>query len=236
LVCQHEPQEFLSQHLLDRPEYVRIKLADIPQEFIDEYKLNELACDSWVYFKMRCGMYGLPKQASLLITSSKTALPKFNYYEAATTPGLWRHKWRPVMFALIVNNFAIQYVGDAHLDHFCHALKKHYDVSEEIDGTRFAGMTPKWNYCRNHAKRSCCLSMPGNIHNVCTRYKHPMPTKHQLSPHKHHKIVFGQTTQLTHDDPYSPPLSTEGVKRIQGIIGALHYYQLTTSSLPPSAP
>jgi hypothetical protein len=35
---------------------------------------------------------------------------------------------------------------------------------------------------------------------------------------------FGQTTQLTHVDPYSPPLSTEGIKRNQGIIGALLYY------------
>ncbi len=66
--------------------------------------------------------------------------------------------------------------------------------------------------------------MPGYIHNVCTRYRHLMPTKCQLSPHKHREIIFGQTTQLTHVDPYSPPLSTEGVKRIQGIIGALLYY------------
>jgi hypothetical protein len=51
-----------------------------------------------------------------------------------------------------------------------------------------------------------------------------MPTKHQLSPHKHCEIIFGQTTQLAHVDPYSPPLSTEDVKRIQGIIGALLYY------------
>jgi hypothetical protein len=66
--------------------------------------------------------------------------------------------------------------------------------------------------------------MPGYIFNVCTRYKHPMPTKRELSPYKHHKIIFGQTTQLTHVNPYSPPLSTEGVKRIQGFIGALLYY------------
>ncbi len=51
-----------------------------------------------------------------------------------------------------------------------------------------------------------------------------MPTKRQLSPHKHCEIIFGQTTQLTHIDPYSPPLYTEDVKRIQGIIGALLYY------------
>jgi hypothetical protein len=128
------------------------------------------------------------------------------------------------MFALIVDNFAIQYVGDAHLDHLCQALKKHYKVFEEINGTRFTNMTLKWNYSPIHAKRLCHLSMSGYIHSVCTRYRHLMPTKRQLSPHKHREIIFSQTTQLTHVNPYSPPLSTEGVKRIQGIIGALLYY------------
>jgi hypothetical protein len=107
---------------------------------------------------------------------------------------------------------------------FAKLSKKHCKVSEEIDGTRFAGMTLKWNYSPIHAKCSCRLSMPGYILNVCTRYKHPMPTKRQLTPHKHREIIFGQTTQLTHVDPYSLPLSTEGVKRIQGVIGTLLYY------------
>jgi hypothetical protein len=128
------------------------------------------------------------------------------------------------MFALIIDDFAIQYVGNAHLDYLCHTLKKHYKVSEKIDGTPFAGMILKWNYSPIHAKCSCRLSMPGYIFNIFTRYKHLMPTKHQLSPHKHHKITFGQTTQLTHVDSYSPPLSTEGVKRVQGIIGTLLHY------------
>jgi hypothetical protein len=51
-----------------------------------------------------------------------------------------------------------------------------------------------------------------------------MPTKRQLSPHKHRKNVYGQITQIAHNEPYSPPLSNEGVKRIQGITGALLYY------------
>jgi hypothetical protein len=33
---------------LDHPEYIRIKLADIPQEFINKYKLNKFARESWV--------------------------------------------------------------------------------------------------------------------------------------------------------------------------------------------
>ena len=90
-------------------------------------------------------MYSLPQAGILANKLLQDHLAKFNYYKAATTPRLWHHKWHPVMFALIVGDFAIQYIGDAHLDHLCQALKKHYEVSEEIDGTRFAGMTLKWN-------------------------------------------------------------------------------------------
>jgi hypothetical protein len=175
---------------LDWPEYVRIKLADIPQEFINKYKLNKLAHDSWIYFKMRPGMYGLPQAGILANKRLQDRLAEFDYYEAATTPRLWHNKWCPIMFALIVDDFAIQYIGNACLDHLRQALKKHYKVSEEIDGTRFASMTLKSNYSPIHAKRSCCPSMPGYIFNVCTRYKHPMPTKHKLSPHKHCEIIF----------------------------------------------
>jgi hypothetical protein len=91
-------------------------------------------------------------------------------------------------------------------------------------------MTLKWNCSLIHAKRSCHLSMPGSIFNVCTRHKHLIPTKRQLSPQKHCEIIFGQTTQLIHVAPYSPPLSTEGVIRIQGIIGALLYYTCSVNN------
>jgi hypothetical protein len=69
------------------------------------------------------------------------------------------------------------------------------------------------------------LNLHDRLHqHVHVKYNHPMPTKRQLSPHKHRKIVYGQLTQLTHNEPYSPPLSAEGIKRIQGIISALLYY------------
>ena len=39
---------FYLQTPLNRPEYVRIKLSDIPEEFTLEYKLLSYARDSWV--------------------------------------------------------------------------------------------------------------------------------------------------------------------------------------------
>jgi hypothetical protein len=50
------------------PQYAneKIQLADIPEEIIEEYKFCEIVTDdSYVYSKIRKGMYGLP-QAGLL--------------------------------------------------------------------------------------------------------------------------------------------------------------------------
>ena len=65
---------------LDRPEYVRIKIADIPHEFIDEYNLTTYTQDGWVYFEINKGVYGL-KQASKLANDLLTErLTTHGYY------------------------------------------------------------------------------------------------------------------------------------------------------------
>ena len=55
---------------LGRPEYVKIKLLKIPQEFITEYNLNSSVHKGWVYFEIRCGYYGLPQNGILEKNSS----------------------------------------------------------------------------------------------------------------------------------------------------------------------
>ncbi len=47
------------------PEYVRIKLSNIPEEFIKEYILPGRDCNGWIYFEIFQGCYGLP-QAGIL--------------------------------------------------------------------------------------------------------------------------------------------------------------------------
>ncbi len=38
--------------LMPDPKYVRIKIADIPAEFIEEYNLQGCNHDGWIYFKI----------------------------------------------------------------------------------------------------------------------------------------------------------------------------------------
>ena len=83
---------------MDRSEYVCIKFSDISQELIEEYDLSEAAQNGWIYFEILHGCYGLPQSGRLANYLLSTRLEKINYYEAATTPGLWCHKWRPIQF------------------------------------------------------------------------------------------------------------------------------------------
>ena len=51
--------------LLNQPEYVRINISDILQEFVDEYNLTQYERNGWVYFEIRKGVYSLPKSGHL---------------------------------------------------------------------------------------------------------------------------------------------------------------------------
>ena len=74
---------------LDRPEYVKIKITDIPKEFIEEYNLHEYTRDVWVYFKIVKGVPGLPQSGKLANDHLRKRLAAHRYFEAVTNPGLW---------------------------------------------------------------------------------------------------------------------------------------------------
>jgi hypothetical protein len=50
---------------MDRPEYMRISIKNIPQEIIDEYQVQNLVHKGYVYCKIVKGMYGLPQAGRL---------------------------------------------------------------------------------------------------------------------------------------------------------------------------
>ena len=67
---------------LKRPEYFRLKLSDIPQEIIDEYKLKEKATpDGWVYIKVCRGMYGLPQGGLIAQEQLEKRLNEHGYFQ-----------------------------------------------------------------------------------------------------------------------------------------------------------
>ena len=105
-------RNFYLQTPLDRSEYVRIKLSDITQDFIDKYNLqNFVDANGWVYFQIRNGVYGLPQSGDMAQALLEKHLKFHDYYQCPLTPRLWRHTWFPIMFCLIVDEFVVEYVG-----------------------------------------------------------------------------------------------------------------------------
>ena len=95
---------------LKRPEYVKIKLRDIPEEIIVEYKLRDLAAaDGNIYIKATKGMYGLPHTGLLANKQLEKRLNKHGYWQSKLVPGLWKHDTRPIQFTLVVDNFGVKY-------------------------------------------------------------------------------------------------------------------------------
>ena len=81
---------------METPEYFRVKLEDIPQEFIDEYNMVYNERHIWVYFEIVCVCYDLRQSGKLVNDLLRLILEDAKYYETATTLGLWRQKWRSI--------------------------------------------------------------------------------------------------------------------------------------------
>jgi hypothetical protein len=189
------PKNFYLETPMPKPEYVPIKILDIPGMFINEYKLTGLECDGWIYFKICQGCYSLPQAGILAKEFLRSHLEAKGFYEAASTSGLWCHKWRPIQFCLIKDNFGIKYVGLEHFNYLLGILKKFHGIQYNMAGNKFAGMDIEWNY----AALRCRISMLGYISTVLLKFKHPHLAKSWLSPYKCLPIAYSAKSHITSD-------------------------------------
>ena len=128
---------FYLNTLMKRYEYVKMRLANIPDEVVKEYKLHKnvkVTDNGFVYVEVRKGMYGLPQAGILTQQLLKTHLNQRGYYQNTIVPGIWKHKWRLVQFTLVVDNFGVKYVGKEHTQHLIDTVKTHYDLKADWKG------------------------------------------------------------------------------------------------------
>ena len=126
------------------------------------------------------------------------------------------------MFALVVDDFGVKYVGEERAKHLLDILLANYGGIHEYWGsTRFCGITLKWDYIRHTYK----LSMPGYIEAIFNRFNHPRPIKPELAPHQYASHSFSTyNAQAPIPDDYTARLDTFGVLRVQRVVGCILYY------------
>jgi hypothetical protein len=78
--------------LLARPEYIQIKISNIPEEIINEYNLrNKVTESGHVHIEANKGMYGLPQAGSIANELLEKQLNEHGYCQSKLIPGLWTH-------------------------------------------------------------------------------------------------------------------------------------------------
>ena len=205
---------------MPRPEFGRVKLSDIPEEIIVEYKLREIATpDEWVYFRADKTHYGLPQAGSLSHDLLEKRLNQEGYFKSLVVPGLWKHKTRNIQFVLVVDDFGIKYVKRDDLDHLVAVLRRYYDVSVDIDGKEFVKIELDWDY----KKREVHLSMEPYLQKALRQFDNVVPTKRQDSPYPHVEPKYGAKVQFAEYDT-SPVVGKEGQTHIQKVNGKFLWY------------
>jgi hypothetical protein len=171
-------------------------------------------------------MYGLPQAGILAQELLEQRLNKHGYFQNKAIPGLWMHQTRPISFTLVVDDFGIKYVEQEHVMHLISILKEHYELSEDWKGTKFIGLTLKWDY----SGRKVHISMPGYINDALTRFHHKRPKQRQNSPHQHIAPNYGARSQYA--KPEKPGCLLDKVEKtyVQAVTGTLLYYARAVDS------
>ena len=164
---------------MERKEYMRIPIKLIPQDFIQEYKLQDKIHNGHIYCKICKGIYGLPQAGKLANNLLKKRLATCGYFECKHTPGLCRHIWLPVTFTLVADDFGVKFVGVEQRRHLITSLKKIYEIELDMTGTKYCSITLEWDY----NNRTVDLSMPKYVPTKLKEFNHPHPTRPQHAPY-----------------------------------------------------
>jgi Reverse transcriptase (RNA-dependent DNA polymerase) len=214
-------KDFYLNNVLPAAEYVRFRREDIPHAIWIQYNLDQVATpDGYIYARVDKGMYGLPQAGKVASDYLLPRLKVAGYRETGHTPGLFKHQNNSITFALVVDDFFIQYTSLDDFNHLAGTLRQNYTITTDMEATKFCGIQLDWNYEAGHVT----LSMPGYVDKALQRFTHPTPTRSQHSPHPWIPPNYGASVQYAEPEDTSPPLDKRGTKLLQEVIGTFLFY------------
>jgi hypothetical protein len=230
--CTFYLKDFYLNTPMEQPEYMRMKLSNLLQEFADLFNLTKIAEDNGnLYIKVQKGMYGLPQASVLAYRLLEQRLNEHRYQQSQVTPRLWKHALRPISFMLCVHNFGVKYVGREHAKHLLQVLNMYCKCLQEWDGKKYLGMDIDWDY----EQIKVHVLMLEYVPKALMRFQHKAPRmpQHQLYPHV--KPTYGVTCQNAEASDTSELLSKENKMYSQEVIGTFLYYaRCVDSSMLPA--
>ena len=85
---------------MDVYEYMQIRYDTIQEEIKEKYNLSAKQHNGYIYLEIQKGIYGLKKSGVLANKHLQKLLETYGYIKTTFTPGLWKHKARPIILTL----------------------------------------------------------------------------------------------------------------------------------------
>ena len=179
LMSKFKPNEY---------EYIRIELALILNEFIQQYNLEQISDSGYVYAEVQGGMYSLPHAGAVAYKDLKAYLEPNRYRELSYIIGLWFDKNSDLSFALIVDDVGIKYITIESAERLINTLQRKYEITTDWTGSTYCGVSLQWDY--RNGKVTC--SIPNYIQKFLDRIKYiPTPRK-QHTPYVPETIHYSK--------------------------------------------
>ena len=130
-------------------------------------------------------MYGLPHAGKITSNRLMQHLAPYGYTPVKHTSWLWQHKTRLITFAIVIDDFGINYTDLADANHLQSSLLKQYNITTDMTGPLYRGLTLTWNYDKSYID----VSMPDYIKNYIAS-----TTQHQTA---HENRLISGTARCT---------------------------------------
>ena len=129
-------------------------------------------------------------------------LNQHGYFQSKYVSVLWTHKWRPIQFSLVVDDFGVKYVDREHALHLQSDLKKHYKITTDWTGTCYIGLTLQ-------EKTVALVYASLYVKKALKQFRHESPNKPQHSPFPAAPIKYGVKKKYTQTESTAPQLNTK---------------------------
>ena len=96
---------------------MKMKLKIIPKEIIEQYQLQDMEENGWVYMNIVKGVPGLKQAAHLANERLVHHSAPYGYAPVQHTPSLWKHESNRILFALVEDDFGIKFTPDSATSH-----------------------------------------------------------------------------------------------------------------------
>ncbi len=164
-------------------------------------------------------MYGLKEAEKLSNLRLVSLLSTFGFHETST-PCLFKHVSRPILFVLVVDDFGVKYTTRSDFDFLVSCLSTLYHAKAHPIASKFLG----FSVSHNRTARTFTVSYPGYAAHLLVRLR-PLSVPPSSSPSIYTPPVFESRAPQSPTGPdLSPSATPSQAEELQVVVGFLLYY------------